>query len=47
MNEGPIAPMGPGHTVRSEFVRVAGGPCLVAVDKNPTGSALEVALSFP
>ena len=41
-----IAPKGPGHTVRSEFVRGAGVPCLVAVDKNPTGSALEVALSY-
>ena len=41
-----VAPKGPGHTVRSEFVRGAGVPCLVAVDKNPTGSALEVALSY-
>ena len=39
-----IAPKGPGHTVRSEFVRGAGVPCLVAVDKNPTGSALELSL---
>ena len=30
-----IAPKGPGHTVRAEYVRGAGVPCLVAVDKKP------------
>ena len=33
-----IAPKGPGHTVRAEYIRGAGVPCLVAVDKNPSGN---------
>src|SRR5246127_669665 len=41
-----IAPKGPGHTVRSEYVRGGGVPCLVAVEQNPSGNALEIALSY-
>ena len=41
-----IAPKGPGHTVRSEYTRGAGVPCLVAVDKNPSGNALEIAIAY-
>ena len=41
-----IAPKGPGHTVRSEYQRGAGVPCLVAVQQNPSGNAMEVALSY-
>jgi len=41
-----IAPKGPGHTVRSEYQRGGGVPCLVAVDQNSSGNALEVALSY-
>src|SRR5260370_345608 len=41
-----IAPKGPGHTVRSEYMRGGGVPCLVAVDQNPSGNALEIALSY-
>ena len=41
-----IAPKGPGHTVRSEYVRGAGVPSLVAVEQDATGNALEVALSY-
>ena len=41
-----IAPKGPGHTVRSEFVRGGGVPCLVAVQQNSSGNALEIALSY-
>jgi ketol-acid reductoisomerase len=41
-----IAPKGPGHTVRSEYQRGGGVPCLVAVAQNPSASALEVALSY-
>ena len=41
-----IAPKGPGHTVRSEYVRGAGVPCLVAVHQNSSGNALEIALSY-
>ena len=41
-----IAPKGPGHTVRSEYLRGAGVPSLVAVHQNASGNALEVALSY-
>ena len=41
-----IAPKGPGHTVRSEYNRGGGVPCLVAVQQNPSGNALELALSY-
>jgi ketol-acid reductoisomerase len=41
-----IAPKGPGHTVRSEYLRGAGVPCLLAVDQNPSGNAVEIALSY-
>jgi ketol-acid reductoisomerase len=41
-----IAPKGPGHTVRGEFVKGGGVPCLVAVAQNASGNALELALSY-
>ena len=41
-----IAPKGPGHTVRAEYLRGAGVPCLVAVNNNPTGNALEIAIAY-
>lgn len=41
-----IAPKGPGHTVRSEYVRGGGVPCLVAVAQNSSGNALEIGLSY-
>jgi ketol-acid reductoisomerase len=41
-----IAPKGPGHTVRSEYVRGAGVPCLIAVEQNPSQNAVELALSY-
>jgi ketol-acid reductoisomerase len=41
-----IAPKGPGHTVRSEYLRGAGVPALVAVAQNASGNALELALSY-
>src|SRR5436305_12835109 len=41
-----IAPKGPGHTVRSEYQRGGGVPCLVAVAQNPSGNAQEMALSY-
>ena len=41
-----IAPKGPGHTVRSEYQRGGGVPCLVAVNQNASGNALEIALSY-
>jgi ketol-acid reductoisomerase len=41
-----IAPKGPGHLVRSEYLKGSGVPCLVAVHKDHTGNALDVALSY-
>ncbi|HEY0835097.1 MAG TPA: ketol-acid reductoisomerase [Azospirillum sp.] len=41
-----IAPKGPGHTVRGEYQRGGGVPCLVAVHQNATGNALDIALSY-
>lgn len=41
-----IAPKGPGHTVRSEYARGGGVPCLVAVEQNASGNAMEIALSY-
>ncbi len=41
-----IAPKGPGHTVRSEYVAGKGVPCLVAVYQDPTGDTLDVALAY-
>ena len=41
-----VAPKGPGHTVRSEYERGAGVPCLIAVDQDSTGNALDVGLSY-
>ena len=41
-----IAPKGPGHTVRGEFVGGGGVPCLVAIERDATGTALETALSY-
>jgi ketol-acid reductoisomerase len=41
-----VAPKGPGHTVRSEYVKGGGVPCLVAIERNPSGNALEIALSY-
>ncbi|GAB4196564.1 MAG: ketol-acid reductoisomerase [Thalassobaculales bacterium] len=41
-----IAPKGPGHTVRSEYLRGGGVPCLIAVAQNASGVAQEIALSY-
>ena len=41
-----MAPKGPGHTVRGEFVKGGGVPCLVAVHQNASGRALELGLSY-
>ena len=41
-----IAPKGPGHTVRSEYLRGGGVPCLIAVAQNASGDAQEIALSY-
>ena len=41
-----IAPKGPGHTVRSEYVRGGGVPCLIAVDQDASGNAHDIALAY-
>ncbi|SJZ67116.1 ketol-acid reductoisomerase [Consotaella salsifontis] len=41
-----IAPKGPGHTVRGEYQKGGGVPCLVAVHQDASGSALDLALSY-
>jgi ketol-acid reductoisomerase len=41
-----IAPKGPGHTVRGEYVKGGGVPCLVAVHQDASGKAKDIALSY-
>jgi ketol-acid reductoisomerase len=41
-----VAPKGPGHTVRAEYQRGAGVPCLMAVQENRSGNAHDLALSY-
>ena len=41
-----MAPKGPGHTVRGEYSKGGVVPCLVAVDKDASGKALEIGLSY-
>jgi ketol-acid reductoisomerase len=41
-----VAPKGPGHTVRGEFVKGGGVPCLIAVAQNATGNALDLGLAY-
>ncbi len=41
-----IAPKGPGHTVRGEYLRGGGLPCLIAVDQDASGNAKDIALSY-
>lgn len=40
------APKGPGHTVRSEYLKGAGVPCLIAVAQNASGNAKSLALAW-
>ena len=46
INVAMIAPKGPGHLVRSEYVKGAGVPCLVAVHQDANGQALPWALAY-
>ena len=41
-----IAPKGPGHTVRGEYVKGGGVPCLIAVHQNASGNALDLGLAY-
>jgi len=41
-----VAPKGPGHTVRSEYLKGGGVPCLLAAHQNATGKAKDIGLSY-
>ncbi|MEO0976686.1 MAG: ketol-acid reductoisomerase, partial [Pseudomonadota bacterium] len=41
-----VAPKGPGHTVRGEYEKGGGVPCLVAVHQDASGNALDLGLSY-
>ena len=41
-----VAPKGPGHTVRSEYLRGAGVPCLIAIHQDASGNAHDLGLSY-
>jgi ketol-acid reductoisomerase len=41
-----VAPKGPGHTVRSCYLEGSGVPCLIAIEKDTTGTARELALAW-
>ena len=41
-----VAPKGPGHTVRSEYLRGGGVPCLLAIHQDTSGNAHDIGLSY-
>ena len=41
-----VAPKGPGHTVRSEYLKGGGVPSLIAVHQDRSGKARDIALSY-
>ncbi|HEX3409204.1 MAG TPA: ketol-acid reductoisomerase, partial [Candidatus Binataceae bacterium] len=41
-----IAPKGPGHLVRSEFVKGRGVPCLLAIEQDPSGDTEKIGLAY-
>ena len=41
-----IAPKGPGHLVRSEYVKGRGVPCLLAVQQDPSGDTTKIGLAY-
>src|SRR5215207_1492228 len=41
-----VAPKGPGHTVRSEYLRGGGVPCLLAIAQDSSGNAHDLGLSY-
>ena len=41
-----VAPKGPGHTVRSQYIEGKGVPSLIAIYQDPTGDSKEVSLSY-
>ena len=43
---GMVAPKGPGHLVRRQYLEGSGVPCLIAIDANATGNAQKLALAY-
>jgi len=41
-----VAPKGPGHTVRSEFQKGGGVPCLLAIAQDPSGTTQQIGLAY-
>ncbi len=41
-----VAPKGPGHTVRQHYEEGRGVPALVAVEQDPSGDTLQIALAY-
>ena len=41
-----VAPKGPGHTVRGEYLKGGGVPCLIAVEQDFSGNAHDIGLSY-
>jgi ketol-acid reductoisomerase len=41
-----VAPKGPGHTVRGEYVRGAGVPCLLAIEQDVSGNTHDIGLAY-
>ncbi|MDF2116678.1 ketol-acid reductoisomerase [Roseiarcaceae bacterium H3SJ34-1] len=41
-----VAPKGPGHTVRGEYLKGGGVPCLIAIHQDASGNAHDLGLSY-
>ncbi|MHB8528133.1 MAG: ketol-acid reductoisomerase [Caulobacteraceae bacterium] len=41
-----VAPKGPGHTVRGEYLKGGGVPCLIAIAQDATGNALDLGIAY-
>jgi len=46
LDVGMVAPKGPGHTVRGEYLKGGGVPCLIAIHQDKSGSAHDLFLSY-
>ena len=46
MDVAMVAPKGPGHTVRGEYLKGGGVPCLIAIAKDVSGNAHDLGLSY-
>src|SRR6185295_4112985 len=46
LDVGMVAPKGPGHTVRSEYQKGGGVPCLIAIHQDASGNAHDLGLAY-